>query len=386
MKNKQKNAKQLKFSAEIVGPWRRILSALGDLFAFYIVSAFVFMLAIFPLVKALPSFRTSLVSQEKALEVCRDIYVDGHLMYLDSEGEALSKEEVITKYIKSKIPLEDYVGEEYSDMFYYFYLSYANENLTYKDVAYHYDESFLINDIFNIYNQEEPFLWDSTYSGPVRLTSEAKTKLEQYLNNDVTSENLKYYNKIIDFCKTNLVEAEKVAKNSDQYKKSYSIVIKENDVLFYHFTISASITYTVFFFLYFLLVPALLKDGQTLLKRVLQIKIVDRKNEPIKFKTLLLRSVMQYVSYSFLTLFIPYLILGTSIFNLPMITIAGVTINFFIFAILTFVLTIASLVITFCTEYNQSLIDKASDTYCLDMRNVFPIEEDKENSDSGSII
>lgn len=383
---KKDNGPLLRFSCEIVTPFRRFLSGAGDLFSFYIIVALIFMLGIFPLTKATPSFKNSLAIQEKALENCRDIYIDGHLMYLDSSGEALSKEEIVTKYIKSKLELNDYVSENYSDMFYYFYLTYASNNLTVDDVELTYDDYYLKDTIFDLAHQEAPILWDAYYDGPVRLTSEAKAKIEQYMSGDRTLENTQYYKKISEFCQNNLVEAEKIVKNSDQYKTNYASVMKENLVLYYHITVSSTITYTVFFFLYYLLVPALFKDGQSFLKRVLRIKVVDRNNNGIQFKTLLVRSIMQYISYSFLTLFIPYLILGSTIFNLPMITIAGSTINLFIFAILTFVLTIASLIFTFVSKYNQTLVDKVMDTYCLDLNKDLPVEDLEENNKDGSSI
>lgn len=377
----------LNFQADIVRPRRRLLAALGDLLLFYIITAALYMLAIYPLTKALPSFKNSVQSQEVSLEACRNMYIDGHLVSRDSNGNAMSSELLIHQYVYNKANKEDFDDNgDYYDPFYYFYVSYANDNLKINGETLSYSVDYVRNEIYKIDEQSEPILWDTSYAGPAKLTDDARTNINKYLNNDITAQNKAYYDKIVDLFKNELVEAEKVLVGSDQYKASYAMVMKENQIIFYHFTISAIITYTVFYFLYFLLVPALFKNGQTFANRILKISFVTRDDKPIPFPTLLLRSVLQYLGYYFFPLIIPYLILGNAIFSLPMITIATFTIDLWLAAVVGIVLCVASFIFNLATTYKQNVYDKITDVYALDLRNMHPIQDKvSEGEEKGDI-
>ena len=383
---KTKEQEPLNFQADIVRPRRRLLAALGDLFLFYIIVALIFMLGIYQITKSLPSFKSAHQTQEVHLQTCRNMYLDGHLMYLDEAGQALSSNSVVNKYIDDKLYKGDLDDKnQYVDPLYYFYVAYANNNLKKDDVVLTYDFNYVSNDIYQISSQNEPFLWDKDYVGPAKLTEEARNNILKYVNNDINAQNKAYYDKLVDFYKTAIVEAEKVLNQSDQYQESYVIVMKQNQIIYYHFTISAIVTYIVFYFLYFLLVPALFKNGQTFVDRILKISFVTREDKPIPFSTLLLRSLLQCLGYFFIPLFIPYLILGNATFSLPMITMMGFTIDLWLAAVVAILLCIASFIFNLATTYKQNIYDKIMDVYALDLRNMHPIldslPEDKKDGD-----
>lgn len=280
---KTKEQEPLNFQADIVRPRRRLLAALGDLFLFYIIVALIFMLGTYQITKSLHSFKSAHQTQEVHLQTCRNMYLDGHLMYLDEAGQALSSNSVVNKYIDDKLYKGDLDDKnQYVDPLYYFYVAYANNNLKKDDVVLTYDFNYVSNDIYQISSQNEPFLWDKDYVGPAKLTEEARNNILKYVNNDINAQNKAYYDKLVDFYKTAIVEAEKVLNQSDQYQESYVIVMKQNQIIYYHFTISAIVTYIVFYFLYFLLVPALFKNGQTFVDRILKISFVTREDKPIQ--------------------------------------------------------------------------------------------------------
>ncbi len=368
------------FQAELVRPGRRFLTSLADLFLFYIITASIYLLGIYPLTKNLPSFKSAQNNQEVHLTNCRNMYIDGHLTYYDQTGDIMSSDVLIHRYVNDKANKGDLdESGNYYDPFYYFYLSYANENLKSGGETLIYNTDYLKNNVYNINNQNEPILWDASYDGVVRLTEDARTHINKYMNNDITAENKNYYDKISSFYKNALVEAEKVLINSDQYIKENSIVMKENQIIFYHFTISSIITYVTFHFLYFLLVPALFKNGQTFADRVLKIIYVNKEDKPISFSTLLLKSILRLLSYFFMPLFIPYLILGNAIFVLPLLTIVDFTISLWLPAVIGILLCITSLIMNIATEYKQNLHDKILDIYALDLRNMHPIKDEQES-------
>ena len=377
----------LVFNADIVRPRRRLLAFLGDIVLFYIVVASIFMLAIYPLVTHLPSFQAPYESQLVKLEECRQMYKDASLVYLNDKGEVVSRTLTTKRYIEDKVTMQDYRDDnKYLDPLYYFYLNYANENLVKDNVSYHFDENYVRDTIFKIDQQEEPILWDKTYEGPIRLTEEAKEYLSAYLANDVTAVNRSYYNKIAKFIEQSLLDAEKILLESDQYQSAYKSIMRDNLVIYYHLSISSIISYTVFFFLYYLLIPYLLKHGQTPVMRILRLSMVKEDNQGVDFKTLLLRSLMQYIAYSFIILFLPYFVIGSAIFSLPLITVFGGTINLFVLAIFSILLLIVSGVTCLVTEYKQNIYDKVTRVYHLDLRTERPLDLMKGDQNNGSEI
>ena len=380
-------ADTLVFNADIVRPRRRLLAFLGDIIVFYIVAATIFMLGIYPLVTHLPSFKVPYESQQVKLEECRQMYKDASLVYLNDKGEVVSRTLTPRRYIEDKLSMQDYREDNtYLDPLYYFYLNYANVNLVKDGVSYHFDENYVRNEIFKIDQQEEPILWDKTYEGPIRLTETAKNYLSAYLANDITAVNSGYYGKIANFIQNSLLDAEKILLESDQYQTAYKSIMRDNLTIYYHLSISSIISYTVFFFLYYLLIPYLLKHGQTPVMRILRLSMVKEDNKGVDFKTLLLRSLMQYIAYSFVVLFLPYFVIGSAIFSLPLVTVFGATINLFVLAFFSLLLLIASGITCLATEYKQNIYDKITRVYHLDLRTERPLDLKKENQNDGSEI
>ena len=315
------------------------------------------------------------------------MYKDASLVYLDDSGEVVSRSLTPRRYIEDKLSMQDYrENDKYLDPLYYFYLNYANENLTKDNKSYHFNENYVRSEIFRIDQQEEPILWDKTYQGPIRLTEEAKNYLSAYLANDITSVNSGYYGKISNFIESSLLDAEKILLESDQYQTAYKSIMRDNLVIYYHLSISSIISYTVFFFLYYLLIPYLLKHGQTPVMRILRLSMVKEDNQGVDFKILLLRSLMQFIAYSFIILFLPYFVIGSAIFSLPLISVFGVTINLFVLAIFSILLLIASGITCLVTEYKQNIYDKITRVYHLDLRTERPLDLMKENQNDGSEI
>ena len=377
--------KPIKLQAEIVRPRRRLLASLADLFLFYIITALIYMLAITPITRSLPSFKNAYQTQQESLKDCRQMYLDGHLIFYDNGGNILSNDLLVNKFIVEKVNKDSFdENGQYVDPFYYFYLTYANDFLK-KDnavIKYTFEE---INNNYLENNKTEPVLWEISTSEPANLTETAHNYLLKYINKDITAENKAYYDKIVAFAQNAFLEAEKVLVESDQFKDSYSIVMKENQVLYYHFTISSILTYFVFYFLYFLLVPALFKNGQTFANKILKISFVTREDKPIPFSTLLLRSVLQHLGYYFFPLVLPYLILGNATFSLPMITIANFTIDLWLAAVIGLLLCITSFIFCLVSEYKQNFYDKIVDVYAIDLRYMHVIEENKENNNEENL-
>lgn len=370
---KKKSPINIKFMSDIVRPRRRLLSFLADIFSFVIISCALYSIVVFPLVKLLPSYKSAITNQETALNVCKNMYIASHLLSYNDDDEAMTGTEMVNKFIESKISGTDLESGQYTDIFLYFYVTYANNNLL-KDGEYlTYTVANVNENIYHIDNQEEPYLWtlqNDDINQPVHFLVDAITNYNAYLDGEINATSKSYYDKIIAFSQEQLVAAEMTLATSDQYVASYAEMNRSNTILYYHISSSATILYTILFFLYFLLVPALLKNGQTLGKKILKISLVDEKKFPIRFKNLLLKSILEFITYSFVTVFIPYLVLGTSTFLLPLISIGSFTISLSVFCLITFLIAIASFVFMNINQQNQSLPDWAVGCYAVDGRRI----------------
>lgn len=377
---------QFALENKIVRPGKRFLSALADLLILFIIASGVYSVLVYPLMEKLPRYKELFSEQETKMDECRQMYVDGKLMKYDIEPEAY-----VDEAIKARLENSD------NDIFVHFYTVYA-PTLHKNGNAYSYNIESLNETVFYYSNQGEPVLWelkDNDKSKPLELTETAKTMLNQYLNSEKTKENEAYYTKMSDWMKKALVEAEKVLVNSDEYKDTYQAAIKNNNTLYLYVSISSLITYTLFFFLYYLLLPVIFKNGQTLGKKILKIGMYTPDNKPITFKALILRTILEYISYFFLVSLIPIFQIGFTIINLPIFIFNTFVINLFTISFISILVSLVSLLMCMMSQYKQNLCDKVTHVYAfrmdiqLEEENMMKNEEvlgKKEDGSDGSNV
>lgn len=353
-------------SYKIVRPGKRFLSALADLLLLFILASGVFSVLVYPLLKYIPSYKTVLTEQEEYVEKCRQMYIDGKLMSKDIELNTY-----VDDCIKNK--MKDY----HNDVFIHYYTVYLPT--IHKDgVSFSYNIEFVNNQVYGYSAQEELFIYelDEDISHPLKMTAKAVEMLDKYFNKDITKESETYYNKVRKQYEASLINAEQVLISSDEFNAFYSIVSKDNTILYLHISVSSMITYTIFFFLVYVLMPLIFKNGQTVGKKVTKIGLYHYDDTPIRNNVLILRAILQYITYYFIVMFIPLWQIGNAVINLPMVVFPTFSINLFVIAFFSMVLTLLSLVMMNFSENKQALHDRivGVNAYRMDVQ----LEEDNE--------
>ena len=364
-------------SYKIAGPWKRILSFLADFFLLFILASGLYSVAIYPLMQKFPAYHHALIEQQTHLEKCRQMYYDGKLLESNIEPESY-----IEKAIKNKL------ADDNNDIFIHYYVTYLPT--IHKDgVSFSYDSTYVNKNVYQYENQGDIVLYDlnEDLSNPLLINSVAKEMLNKYYNNDITKENEVYHTKIVEQYKNGLMNAEKILISSDEFINDYSIVQKNNTVLYLHVSISSIITYTVLFILLYIVAPLVFKNGQTIGKKVLKIGLYHDTNTPIRKNILILRAIMQYITYYFVVILIPLWQVGITVINLPLLVFPTFTINLFLLCFASLVLAAISLITMALTTNKQALHDKVTRVYAyrmdveLEEENAIKNEEFKEKSD-----
>ena len=367
---------------KIVKPSKRLLSLLADFFLTFVVASGIYSVLVYPLMKRLPSYKNSVTAQETYMDECRDMYVSGKLMKYDTDPN-----DYLLESIKGKL------ADDNNDIFVYYYTNYL-PTLHKKSEAYNYSVVYVNKTVYQYENQGELILFDldGDLSHPLKVNENAKAKINQYLSGDVTKENESYYSKLNKLYKDGFVDAEAILTNSDEYLARYQKIINLNNVLFLWASVSSLITYTVFFIVFYVVMPLIFKNGQTIGKKICKIGLYHDTIHTIRNNILILRAVLQYITYYFMVMFIPVWQIGTSIINLPALIIGPVNINLFILAFFSLAIALISFVYMVMREDKQALHDKVVGVYAyrmdvqLEEENIIKNEEilGKGDSSSGS--
>ena len=351
---------------KIARPGKRFLAMLADLFILFIICSGLYSVAVYPLLKNVPYYKSALNEQEAYVEKCRQMYIDGKIM-----ENGITPEEYIEKAVKNKI------NDSNNDIFVYYYATYLPTIHNDGVAITNYDINYVNNNVYNYENQGDVVLYelDGDISNPLKLTDNAKNMLNNYYSVEVTKENEAYHSKIVNQYKNALIEGEKILKSSDEFKDNYAVVNKDNTKLYLCVSISCMITYTVFFILFYIVGPLLLKNGQTFGKRILKIGLYHDTNTPIRKNILILRAILQYLIYYFIVILIPLWQIGVAVINLPALVFPTFTINLFLLSFASLLLAIVSFIIMLATQNKQALHDKAVGVYAYRM----DVELDEEN-------
>lgn len=342
----------------LISKGKRVLYSLTDLLIFVIFTITFYSLAVTNTMYATPAYKNLESDAKVASEKCSKMYEDGHLITY-KDGTMVETLTYCKEMLQYKIDEVDYKEGVKTDFLLYFYVDYA-PTLHKNQIPYSYTiES--ANKLLYVdgANPDIP-LWDtSDLTKPIHLMPKAKEQLALYLKNQSSESGQTYYEEFLSFMKRDLTNAEQVLINSDEYTVIYSDYVALSGRLMQVFSYSALITFTVLFFIYYLLIPILMKDGRTLGKRFFKLKVSQLDLTRPKKHIIVLRSLLQYLTYFFTVIFVPFFQLGFNCFKLPLIKIGSFSIDMFVFALISLALCVASLISTLVTENRQSLVDKA---------------------------
>ncbi len=113
----------------------------------------------------------------------------------------------------------------------------------------------------------------------------------------------------------------------------------------------------------FLLIPLIQFSDLTLGKRVAKLQVNDANGNKPRWYSFLIRGLVQVISYCFMIPLVGVMSFGLGAFEMPFLEIGTFTLNLSVFAIIGFLLSLASLILMFVTPKKQSLHDLASLTY-----------------------
>ena len=377
-----------------IKPLKRIGAFFADLVIFMMATISLYSLAITPLAQTITPYKEYVTQQNVAFNECRNILKESHLVTFDEQDNEIKIENYFEDNLTDR--LEDrmyYQDDTYVDIYLHFYHSYLSNKITFNNNQKDYSISWVNENIYKV-NDESNILFalqDDNINLPLLLSDTAKKEINDYRSGEVNATSQKYHDTFIEMMKDRWEVAAELLANSDQYLSYADQYNKNADKIFAVYSYSSIIFFTIMFFLYYLLIPFLLKKGQTPAKKILHIGLFDEENNPIKFKTLLFRTLIQFVFMFFLVLFVPTMQLGFSVIYLPLIIINNYVLYLFFLSIVLLMLTIVS-GIYMCSSLNhQAFHDKMLNIYVM-LDNVnFDEEEPKpsnvieqENFDRGS--
>ena len=385
------------YKKHVIKPLKRIGAFIADFIIFMMVSISLYALAITPLIKTITPYKTYVAEQQESFNACKTLLMKSHLVEYDENDKEVRIEQSFEKNLKDRLDGKVYdQNGHYIDIFLHFYVTFCESSIHFSGSTKNYSVQYVNENIYHI-NDENNILFSLTEDNinlPLSFSDNAKKQLNDYYSGEVNGESQKYHDTFITLMTESWNNATQVLIDSDEYTFSAEQYGVYSNKVLEIYSYSSIIFYTIMFFIYYLLVPFFIKKGQTPAKKILHIGLFDDENNPVKFKTVVFKSLMLYFFMFFGVILLPTMDLGLSIIYLPLFTIGAYTFNLFLLAIVMLMLTIISGVYMCIDKNHQSFHDKMLNIYLL-KDNVDLNEEvdnrpsnviEQENFDRGSSI
>lgn len=375
MQNLQQASNQNYISA-----WKRLGTYLADLVIFLILSITIYSIAVVPLAKAITPYNSYYEESTTCFEKCQDIAKNSKLVLIDENGKESKLDTLINEDLQNMLDgkYKENNGD-FIEIFYYFYLDYV-PTLT-LEAPQTYNIEWVNKNVFGISTASIIFEYDESKVGElVTFKEEAKTNLQAYLNGEENSESLKYYQTYLTKMSNAWQSAADLLSNSKDFSEPSKRYSKLSNQLMLIYSISSLITFTILFFLYYLLVPALFGKGQTFAKKILHVGVFDEEGKAISFKTLLVKSIVLYVLTFFAYSILPIYHVGMSMVTLPLFIIGDTIIYAFSPSIICFIASVVCYFVAVNSPKHQSLVDKVLRIQVM-KENPDYIEENPETED-----
>lgn len=330
---------------------KRIGAFISDLVIFLIITSLFYAFVSASILKAMPFFKAANEKKETSYNTCQEIIKESKIVSFDSEGKeidaTLSFENEISMFSNSTMKEND----EYKEMFYYFFLEFSKEKLEKE-----YDIEYVNKTIFKADQESSMFDIDSA-TQTVKFKEEHKSNLALYMQGEQNATTKKSYDSYINLMRDGWNYAADLLTNSDYFNDvATEYNSAQTNILFAH-SMTALITFTVFYFLYYLLVPFFIKKGQTISKKILHIGVFYENNDPIRMGDLVARTLGNYVltlwAYPIITVFS----IGISFIGLPLIACGGLYVSSIVLSFVTFILSFVCFSVMTSTTNHQSPVD-----------------------------
>lgn len=224
-------------------------------------------------------------------------------------------------------------------------------------------------------------LWvldEENYTLPY-LTSSAAADLYLYLHDSSYKTGLTIYNYIAVTYQNLWNEQVDILINSSRFQYHYSLYKNAYKECSYIVDVIIVISFLLSFFSVVVLPQILLKDGQTVGKKLIKIKVVDIEGYKVSKKQLIARNIFMLFEYFGLMIISCFLSGGlNSGWMYPFIEINGVGFSMFSIMCITLILSIISMIIMMVTKKKRAAEDLIASTMCIDLRYHLTVEEEKE--------
>lgn len=388
-----KNNKEKYFSNTIT-PWKRVGSYIADLVFFLIISILVYSVASFPIISSTTKLNDYYEIQKNTFDECRTLLEDSNLLRYDEDGNEKQLKDIFKDNLTYLVN-DNYYKQDgsYNDIYYYFFLNFAPTRLTHKEADHvDYNLEKINKELYKVDDSSNNIftLNEADYNRPLKLKDEAKTQLSNFLNTEINATSQQYFD---DYCNI-MNDVWNVASKYVLISNEYQIPALEfteamNQYYLIH-SIAVIITFLVCYGLYFILIPLITKNRQTLAKKILRIGIFEENFKPASRNKILIRYLVQMIFTFGFALFIPVLQVGMGILYMPLFIINGNPFYFFTFCMILLLMFLVDTVYMFININHRSIEDKLLKLLVIkDSPEFLVSNEEKEeidNSEDGSEI
>jgi hypothetical protein len=350
---------------------RRVLLFLGDYFLYFIITIFVFTIAVFPLSRIIVN-SNALEDQTNAnTKAETSLLVSNNLLYAESEElDVFNNDISYTQKLFTKGTLQDSLSY---NPFYNFYVDILGNDLASLKASY---DTFNTKKFFSSeVGQNGLYKFNETYASEFAPLLDEKNEMTSQAKSDYSSFSssffLPFYNQII----SEIKDQSKLPSSSSL--REYLTYDKDNTNIKNHLdlalTLSCYISYVIVGLVLFLLVPLLNKKGKTLTMMAMGLVRIGNNNLCLISKG---ERALDSIYYFVLFLsFIPFLPLAyisniTNLFDLPALDMV---------ALVSFGFVIISLIVLLFNQFNMDLLDFSSRSIVIDEESYSEIEKERNN-------
>lgn len=278
-------------------------------------------------------------------------------------------------------PYEDFTYEAatfYTDQLAYFYVYYVplyneyngqtNDIVDFNNVE---PKQYFIN-LLKDHTYGSIFVFDDNNELPY-LRSEVALNIYRYyfLNEESLENGLKNYNFLISTFKAIWEIEAKQLTSSSRYQEHYVIYKDIYRTLSIYVTLICLLSYLISFLIFNFSMKFILKDGRTLGYLICRGALISKEGYSPSFIEILIRSTIELFFYFGNLVFISYFATGlNSGFFYPLVEINGSGISMFSISAMFLLVPIINLLTILIRKDKLSLIDLASKTKSIDIKNV----------------
>ena len=343
------------------GKFKRILTFLGDLLLFYILTVSMFQLVVFNIASACTNYSSRLENNLETINSRMDILYNNELLFYDESNKYSFDSSLDTTF---DYFLRSYVIKDTKDpIMHYFNDLDNNKNL--NEVFNKYNE--LGNEYFNI-NNNEITLKDEylDYFKPYFDTTDSLSSLgRKYLSTFRSKTFVSLYNYMLE----DILKDDLSFNNLSYINLSNKINENSNYNLLFN-SINITISFIISFLIYYVLIPLLFKDRSTLVEHVLKEKRIDLNSfEFLKRRNYIVIIANNLLMSLSIIFFIGIIYMGFySLFNYM---------HFLIISILSIVFILINLFILLFNPFNKTLKELSTKTILISQESLEEIYRSK---------